>query len=133
MLCWLGLELTRGAQVRNKREMNIQAVFASDVERKLADRLHERQAFDVADRASDLGDHDVDAVAVARQAMDGRLDLVGDVRNDLDGLSFVILAGSLFLDDGEVNLSGRMVAVARERRVREPLVMAKIQVGLGAI
>ena len=87
MLGRLGLELARGLQVRDQRQVDVQAVLAADVEGELADRLQERQALDVADRAADLGDHDVDVVG--GQAMDRRLDLVGDVRDDLDGLPLV--------------------------------------------
>ena len=50
----------------------IQAVLAADVERELADRFEERQAFDVADGAADLGDDDVDVVgwpAAARPSL----------------------------------------------------------------
>ena len=35
----------------------------ADVLAELADRLEERQALDVADRAADLDDHDVDVLA----------------------------------------------------------------------
>ena len=34
--------------------------FAAEVGVELADRLEERQRLDVADRAADLGDHEVD-------------------------------------------------------------------------
>ena len=37
-------------------------VAARPLERELADGLEERQALDVADRAADLGDRDVDVV-----------------------------------------------------------------------
>ena len=63
MLGGLGLELAGGLQVGDQRQMDIQAILAADVEGELADRFQERQALDVADRAADLGDHDVDVVA----------------------------------------------------------------------
>ena len=90
MLGRLGLELAGGPQIGDEREMDVQAILAADIQGKLANRLQKRQALDVADRAADLGDHHVDVVA--RQAMNRRFDLVGDVRNDLDGLPFVDLA-----------------------------------------
>ena len=64
----LGLELGRRLEVGDQRQVDVQAVLAADVEGELADRLQERQALDVADRAADLGDHDVHVVG--RQAMD---------------------------------------------------------------
>jgi hypothetical protein len=42
------------------------SVVAADVEAELPDRLEERQALDVADRAADLDDHEVEALGAAR-------------------------------------------------------------------
>ena len=81
----LGLQLAGRLQVRHEREVNVEAVLLADVERELANRFEERQALDVADRAADLGDHDVD-VAFA-EPLDHRLDFVGDVRDHLHGLA----------------------------------------------
>src|SRR5215210_3144583 len=56
---------------------------------ELADRLEERQALDVADRAADLHQHEVAVlIAVADEVLDG----VGDVRDHLDGGAEVIAA-----------------------------------------
>ena len=60
------------------------------------------------------------------------LDLVGDVRNDLHGPAEVV-AAPLLLDDRQVDLAGRPVVVARRDRVGEPLVVAEVEVGLGAV
>ena len=46
------------------RWMNMHAAPA-DVDGELADRLEERQRLDVAHRAADLGDDDVDVLALA--------------------------------------------------------------------
>ena len=88
--CCVGLVFSSPAAFRygtSVRWMYRQFSLA-DVEGELADRLQERQALDVADGAADLGDDDVDVVG--RQLADGRLDLVGDVRDDLDGLAQVL-------------------------------------------
>ena len=58
----LGLQLAGRLQVGDQRQVDVQAVLLADVERELADRLQERQALDVADRAADLGDDDVHVV-----------------------------------------------------------------------
>ena len=76
----LGLQLARGGDVRNEREVNEDRVLAADVVAELTDGFEERQRLDVADRAADLDDDDV---VLRRDAADRRLDLVGDVRNDL--------------------------------------------------
>ena len=66
----LRLQLGGGLEVGDERQVDVQAVLAADVEGELADRLQERQALDVADRAADLGDDDVDVVG--RQLSDRR-------------------------------------------------------------
>ena len=93
----LGLQLAGGLEVGDERQVDVEAILAADVERELADRLQEREALDIADRAADLGDHDVHVVA--GQAEDGRLDLVGDVRDDLDGPALVVPPLAFFVDD----------------------------------
>ena len=56
----LGLELARRADVRQQRDVQEEDVVAADLVAHLADGLEERQRLDVADRAADLGDDDVD-------------------------------------------------------------------------
>ncbi len=80
---------------------------------ELADGLEERQALDVADRAADLDEHEVDAlVAAGHELLDG----VGDVRNDLHGAAEIIaapLAGEDVLVDAA---GGDVVGLARRER-----------------
>ena len=64
----LGLELAGVADVRHEREVDEHAAAAADVDGELADRLEHRQRLDVAHRAADLGDHDVDVLATRRSA-----------------------------------------------------------------
>ena len=59
----LRLLLARRADERHERDVDVADVLAADVEAELPDRLEERQDLDVADRAADLGDDDVDLVA----------------------------------------------------------------------
>ena len=129
--CWLGFVFSspRGAQVGQERQVDERRVLAPDLERELADGLEERQALDVADRAADLADQDV---GVADAAADARLDLVGDVRDHLDGLAEVV-AAPLLGDHRLVDLPRRVVAVLGQRGVGEPLVVAEVEVGLGAV
>ena len=56
----LGLQLAGRADERHQREVDVERVVAAGVLAELADRLEERQALDVADRAADLDDDDVD-------------------------------------------------------------------------
>src|SRR5262245_66432566 len=75
---------------------------------ELADRLKEWQAFDVADGAADLAQHEVVAfISFSDEILDG----VGDVRDDLNGGAEVI-AASLAREDVLVDAAGRNVVVA---------------------
>ena len=110
--------------------MQEEAVVAADVVADLAGGLEERQRLDVADRAADLGDHHVDVGRAHRP--DPVLDLVGDVRDHLDGVAEVV-AAALLGDDAGVDLPGRDVGDLAQVGVEEPLVVADVEVGLGAV
>ena len=84
-------------------------VLPAHLEAELADRLEERQALDVAHRAADLGDDDVHVRRVA-SAPDARLDLVGDVRDHLDGLAEVVALAARCSMTALVDLAGGEVA-----------------------
>ena len=61
--------------------MNIKHIIFAQIRPKLPDRLKERKALDITDSSTDFGDDDIDVVGA--QAVDHRLDFVGDVGNDL--------------------------------------------------
>ncbi len=86
---------------------------------------------DVTDGAADLDDDHVRA-AVARNAADALLDLVGDVRDHLDRAAEVV-AAPLLGDHRLVDAAGRDVAELGQVLVDEALVVAKIEVRLGAV
>jgi hypothetical protein len=106
-------------------------VLAPHVFPHLADRFQEREALDVADRAAHLHDHHVRPV-VPRDADDPLLDLVRDVGDDLDRAAEVI-PPALLGDDRLVDPAGGHVRELREVLVDEALVVAQVQVRLGAI
>ncbi len=104
----LGLQLARARDVGHQREMDVDRVVARQFVAELADRFQERQALDVADRAADLHQHEIDAVvAVADEVLDG----VGDVRDDLDG-GAEIVAAPLLGEDVLVDAAGGDVVAA---------------------
>ena len=125
----LGLQLAGGADERHQRQVDVERVLAADVLAELADGLEEGQALDVADGAADLDDDDVDAV---RDGADRVLDGVGDVRDHLHRGAEVV-AAPLALDDRQEDLAGGPVVVAAGHRVGEPLVVAQVEVGFGAV
>ena len=126
----LGLQLAGRADVGHQGDVQEEAVVAADVVSDLPGGLEERQRLDVADRAADLGDHHVDVGAGHRA--DPLLDLVGDVRDHLDGLAEVV-AAALLGDHLGVDLAGGDVGPAGEVGVEEALVVADVEVGLGAV
>ncbi len=130
VLRWLRLQFVGRLQIGNQRQVHIQAVLAAHIERELADRFQERQAFDVAYRATDLSDHNVDVIAA--HPLDDRLDFVGDVGNDLNGFAQK-LSLPFFLDHRQINLAGGVVAISSERTRGEAFVVPEIQVGLAAV
>ena len=129
MLGRLGLELAGGGDEGHQGEVDDERVVPPHLLAELPDRLEERQRFDVADGAADLGDHHV----VSRSgAADGVLDLVGDVRDDLHGAAQV-LAPPLLVDDRLVDPPGGDVVLLGERAVDEPLVVSEVEIGLGPV
>ena len=71
--------------------MDVEHVVAAELDAQLADRLEERQALDVADRAADLGQHDVD-VARSADAQDAAL-----ISSVMCGMTCTVLAQVLAL------------------------------------
>src|SRR5262245_20485505 len=129
MLRRFGLQLAGSGDEWHQRQVDEGRVVASDLITHLADGFEEGKRFDVADRSTDLDDHDVHSV---RDRFDRVLDLVGDVRDHLDGFAQVI-AAALFFDDREINATRSPVVGLRQARAGESLVMTEVQVGLGAV
>ncbi|MPM92617.1 hypothetical protein SDC9_139752 [bioreactor metagenome] len=75
-------------------------------------------------------DDDVDLVAAHPQHL--VLDLIGDVRDHLDGVAEVLTA-ALLGDHRGIDLAGGDVRVGIEVAVEEALVVADVEVGLGAV
>ena len=125
-----GLGLLLRHDQRRQRDVQVEDVVPADVEAELPDGLEEREDLDVAHRAADLGDDDVDVVG--GEPVDAALDLVRDVRDHLDGLAQVV-APALGGEHGRVDRAGGGVRVAGEVLVDEPLVVAEVEVGLAAV
>jgi hypothetical protein len=96
----------------------------------LSSSFEEGQGLDVAHRAADLGDYHVD-VGPGHRA-DAVLDLVGDVRDDLNGVAEVV-ASPLLGDDARVHLTGGDVRRFGQVHVEEPFVVTHVEVGFRAI
>ena len=129
LLRGLGLEFAGGLEERHERDVDKHAIRRPDLESKLPHRFEKRQALDVARRAADFGDKDVDVFAAG---VDALFDLVGHVRDHLHGFAEVI-AATFFLNNGLVNLAGAKAVEAGKLSAGKTFVMAEVEVGLGAI
>ena len=127
----LGLELAHRVEEGHQRDVHEGHVLAALLVAHLPDGLEERQRLDVAHRAADLDDDHVGRRG-ARGLPDARLDLVGHVRDDLHGAAEIV-AAPLPLDDRVVDRAGGDVGDAAEVLVGEALVVAQVEVGLGAV
>ena len=127
----LRLQLARVADVGHEREVHEHAALRPELRVELADRLEERKRLDVADRAADLGQDEVDRLRLGDD-QDALLDLVRDVRDHLDRCAEVV-AAALAADHRVVDGAGRHVGRARGVLVGEALVVAQVEVGLGAV
>ncbi len=129
VLCGFRLEFARRGNPWNQSEMDEETVFATDFLPHLPDGFQKWQRLDVADRSADFDDRDVD---VFGNAMNRSLDLVGHMRNNLDGLPQII-APPFLLNDGFVDAAGGEVVAARQFGVGVPLVVSEIEIGFSAV
>ena len=107
--------------------MHIEGVFAPDVLAHLADGFQKRQALDVADGAAHFDDQHV-GLRRARGQPDAPLDLVGDVRDDLDRAAQKVAAPFL-AEHCRVNLTAGDVGELAEVDIDKSLIVAEVKVG----
>ena len=129
MLRRFGLQLPRRGDPRHQRRMYGDGPIAAKVVAQLAQRLDERQALDVADGAADLADDEVDPVCLVEREF---LDRVGNVRDDLNRRAEIV-AAPLARDDVAVDAAGGDIIRLLAVDAGKALVMAKVEIGLGAV
>ncbi len=129
MLGRLGLQFAGRRDPRHQGQVHEQHPLAAEFVAELADRLEERQALDVADRAADLAQHEILVVEIG---LDEFLDRVGDVRDDLHR-GAEIFAAALAADHGRIDPAGGDAVAAPRGDADIALVMAEIEIGLGAV
>ena len=98
---------------------------------ELADALQVGERLDVAYRASDFGNHEVELVLDA-QLLDVALDFVGDVGHHLDGLPQIV-ATAFFFDDVLVDAPGGDVVGMGGADACETLVVPQVKVGFQSV
>ncbi|MBG9885585.1 hypothetical protein ABE10_03070, partial [Bacillus toyonensis] len=128
----LGLLLSRRTHERHEGDVDEEDVLPAQLMTDLTGGLDERLGLDVADRAADLCDDDVRLRGLVGLQPHPTLDLVRDVRDDLDRVA-EILATALLGDHLRVDLAGRDVGGLAELDVEEALVVTDVEVCLGAV
>ncbi len=109
--------------------MDAHGVLGTELDAHLADGLEEGQRLDVTDGAADLDDGHV---GLAGRVAHSGANLVGDVRDHLDGRAEV-LAASLLRDHRVVDPPGGEVVRPAHGGRGEALVVAEVEIGLGAV
>ncbi|KAF5027940.1 hypothetical protein DSECCO2_664250 [anaerobic digester metagenome] len=122
---------TGSVEIGYQGTMDIEHIFRSDFPFHLANGLQERQGFDIADGAADLGDHHI-GIAVFAGTDDPFFDFIGNMGNDLYGTAEVITFAFL-LDHRVVDFTAGGVAVFGKVNVNKPFIMTDIEVGFGAV
>ena len=125
----LGLGLASGGDVRHQRQVHQHGALGTHFYSQLTDSLKERLGLDVTHGTADL---DQRHVGIACTFDDAALDLVGNMRNHLDGRTQVVTTALLAQHVG-IDTTGGEVVVLAHGGVDETLVMAQIKVSLGAI
>ena len=123
------LQLARGRDIGQQREMHEQALSTGLVIGELADRLKEGQTFDIPHCAADFAQHEIHLVFADRDEI---LDLVCDVRNHLNGFAQVV-APALFLEHVGIDAPRGHAVGGACVHTSEAFVVAQVEVGLGAI
>ena len=88
VLCRFGLLFARRTDKWNEGDVDVADVVSSCIVSILANRFKERKNLNVTDGAADFCDDDVNVIG--RDTLNATLDLIGDVRNDLNGLAQIL-------------------------------------------
>ena len=125
-----GFQFPCSRQVRHECQVHHQGVLGA-FPLHLTHSLDVGQGFNVPHGSADFCDHEV-VVLLGAQDLDTTLDLVGDVRDDLNGLAQVFPT-TLFVDDALVDASSGDVVGLGGLNVEETLVVAQIQICLRTV
>ena len=120
----LGLQLTGRGDIGYQGDVDEDAAVTPQLVPELPDRLEEGQALDIADRATDLTDHEI---LVFEIAGDELLDRIGHVRDDLDRGAQIIATAFLRQHLG-IDLAGGDIVAAARGDTGEAFVVAEVEV-----
>ena len=87
VLSRLCLQFAGAGDIRNECQVNEAGIVAACSQRQLTNGFKERQRFDITDRTADFNQCDIGIAGSMSTAGDEILNFIGDVRNDLNGLT----------------------------------------------
>ncbi len=129
MLGRFRLHLARALDEGQQGQMDIDRLAGLELIAQLADRFEKGQALDVADRAADLAQAEIDILIVrTNEGLDG----IGDMGDDLDGLAQKLpppFAGY----DVLIDPAGGDIVAAPGGASGKAFVMAQIEIGFGPV
>ena len=111
--------------------MDIDAIFGSFIA-ELTDGLEKGERFDIADRAADFHNDDLDLFFLVAAGENPGFNFISNMRDNLNGFSKIVTFAFSF-DDRFVNLSRCGIGGAGEGGVGIAVVVAKVEVGFGAV
>ena len=103
----------------------------SDFVLELTDGFQKRLTFNITNGSAHLDDGDSGS-CIRKIAVKPAFDLIGDVRDNLNGSSAVVAAAFL-LKYGPVDLSGGNIGILVQTFIDETLIMSQVQVCLGSV
>jgi hypothetical protein len=133
----LGLLLADGTDGGDQGNVDQGKVIVADTELELTHGLNKGSGLDITDGTSELDDADIGLLARVvngdgGNTLDPVLDGIGNVRDDLNGLTEVVSL-ALTLDDIPVDLAGGDVVGAGQSNVKVTLVVSEIEIDLTTI
>ena len=131
MLSRLGLDLSSRTDDRQPGHVYEQAVFTPNFIPQLTKGFKKRLRLNITNRSADFKDHDLSAGFFCRQP-DATFDLIGNVRNHLDGPAEII-ATAFFGNGFSIDLPGREITDPAQADVNETFVVTKIKVRFCAV
>ena len=127
----LGFEFLGGTQVRDVGEMDGHTILLRQFPLQLAHGLDKGLRLHISHGAADFGQNDIVLTGLP-EFEHTPLDFVSDMGDDLDGLA-QICALALLFDYGIIYFAGGDIVGLGRIDAQEPLVVAQVEVGLGAV
>ena len=131
VLGWLSLKLASGRDIRNQSNMNVQYIVTANFLLDLANSLHKWQGLNITYSTTDFGNNYICTIA-GSHIINTLLNLIGDMRNNLDSLAQIITT-ALLVKNIPINLTSGNIRAFGQININETLIMAQIQISLSTI